>query len=192
MGLNRAYECVPTCALIVNNTSPIVCLEDSSVPSIDFTRLRFPSRNRQRFPLFRFEPATTNTESTESPTGPVSSNPIPNRVVAQHVSSTTPFPRKSTMPQASSSPDHKDKETRLPLEHQGKQAEPSGCLRHLAQVTDSRSDVVIYHMDQIKRTRKRATGRDEVQFATLWENNAIWKGKRFSHETLKKLHGREL
>jgi len=93
------------------------------------------------------------------------------------------------MPPASISPDRKDKETRLPLEHQGKQAEPSGSLKYLAQVTDPRNDMVIYHMDQLKRTRERATGRDEVQFATLWENNAIWKGKRFSHETLKKLHG---
>ncbi|OAX36214.1 hypothetical protein K503DRAFT_867745 [Rhizopogon vinicolor AM-OR11-026] len=81
VGLNRAYECALTYPLIVNDDSPSVCLKDSSpVPAIDFTRMRFPSRNRWRFPLLRLEPANAKAEGKEAGEGSVrsvSSNCIP-------------------------------------------------------------------------------------------------------------------
>ncbi|OJA19107.1 hypothetical protein AZE42_10367 [Rhizopogon vesiculosus] len=74
VGLTRAYECALTYPLIVNNDSPSVCLKDSSpVPAIDFTRMRFPSRNRWRFPLLRLEPASAKAEGKEGGEGSVRS-----------------------------------------------------------------------------------------------------------------------
>lgn len=190
-GLDRS---TPTHPLIVNGAGPRVCLEDSSpVSAIDFTKLQFPSRNRRRFPLLCLELVAEGEKGGEVSARPTSSDSSVARVavVANDVPSTTQISSRLMMPQAGNSPNHEGNGTRFPLEHQGKRAEPSPSLRRLSQTTNSR-DMVIYHMDQLLRTRGHAAGRDEVRFAMLWENNAMWKGKRFRHETLKKRRGREL
>jgi len=96
-------------------------------------------------------------------------------MVARDVPSATQPMGRLAMPQVSSSGNHEDEL----LEHQGKRAEPSSSPRRFGEMANSRSDMVTYHMDQLLRTSKLATGHGASQFATLWENNAIWKGMRF-------------
>jgi hypothetical protein len=196
VGLECAYEHAPTYPFTVNDTSPSTCLKDSSpVPAIDFTRQQVPSRNRWRFPLCLEQTAVTpKSEGEDSEGVGDSARPASNgtsvRVVAQDVHSVIQLAGRSTMLQASNSSNHNA--TGLPLEHQGKGVEPPRPLRRLAHVTNPCSGMVMYHMDQIIQTRGHATGCDEVQFATLWDNNAFWRGKRFWHKTLKRQHGREV
>ncbi|KAG0698173.1 hypothetical protein DFH29DRAFT_1081927 [Suillus ampliporus] len=189
---NCTYECPPGYTLTANCTIPTACLKDSPpVPAIDFTRLQFPSRNHRRFPRLHLEPviATTKVGSRKGSggsAGPASSTCTLIPMVVQDVQPAIHPPGRSAVLEAGSSVNHRDKETLLPVTHQGKRAGSSSSSRRLAEATDSRSDMVTYHMDQLIRTNKCAAGRDDLHFATLWESNASWKGMRFWHEDLKK------
>ncbi|KAG1774195.1 hypothetical protein EV702DRAFT_1200691 [Suillus placidus] len=188
---NCAYERALDYTLTANGTSPVACLKDSPpVPAIDFTRLQIPSKNRSRFPLLHLEPVTATAkvgsrEDGENSARLVASNHTPNQS-AQDVPAATQQPGKSAVQGACSSGNHEDTEATLPVIRQGTRVGSSSSLRRLGEVIDSRHDTVTYHMDQLIRTRKRATGRDDIRFATLWESNAMWKGMRFWHENLKK------
>ncbi|KAG1739009.1 hypothetical protein EDB19DRAFT_1909053 [Suillus lakei] len=188
---NCAYECDPGYTLTANDTGLIVCLKDSSpVPAIDFTRLQFPSRNRWRFPLLRLEPVTAaakvgSREDGENSARPAVSDHTPIQF-AQYVTSATQPPGKSAVPGTRSSGNYEDTETALPITRQGTQVGSSSSPGRLGEAINSRNNTVAYHIDQLIRTRKRATGCDDVQFATLWERNAMWKGERFWHENLRK------
>ncbi|KAG2031673.1 hypothetical protein BDR03DRAFT_972090 [Suillus americanus] len=191
---NCAHECHSGFTLTANGTSPITCLKDSPpVPAIDFTRLQFSSRNRLRFPLLRLEPVTASAtakvasrENGENSARPAASNHTPNQF-AQDMPSAAQQQGKSAVPGACSSGNHEDTETALPaVTRQDTRVESSSSPGHLGEAIDSRRDTVTYHMDQLIRTRKRATGRDDVRFVALWESNAMWKGMRFWHENLKK------
>ncbi|KAG1812837.1 uncharacterized protein BJ212DRAFT_435237 [Suillus subaureus] len=188
---NRAYERAPEFTLTVNGTSPVVCLKDSPpVPAIDFTKLQFPSKNRLRFPLLRLKPVTATAKVGSREDGENSARPTaPNRIrnqFAQDVPSAAQQPGKSAVPGACSNGNYEDTETALSVTHRGTRVESSSSPRRLGEAIDSRHDTVTYHMDQLIRTRKRTTDRDEVRFVTLWESNAMWKGMRFWHENLKK------
>ncbi|KAG1874472.1 hypothetical protein F4604DRAFT_745856 [Suillus subluteus] len=192
LNLNFAYERISEFTLTANGTSPVACPKDSSpVPAIDFTRLQFPSRNSLRFPLLRLEPVTTiakvgsRVDGENSARPPAASNHTPNRF-AQDVPSATQQPGKLAAPGTCSSRNHEDTEAALPVTRQDTRMESSSSLRRLGEAIDSRHDTVTYHMDQLIRTRKRATGRDDVRLSALWESNAMWKGMRFWHEDLKK------
>lgn len=188
---NCAYERAPESTHTSNGTRPVARLKDSPpVPAIDFTRVQFPSRNRSRFPLLCLEPVASTVkvgsrEDTESSAKPTVSNHTPNQS-AQDVPSATQQSDKSAVPGSCSSGNHKDTETALPVTRQDTRMGSSGSPGCLGEVIDSRHDTVTYHMDQLIRARNRATGRDDVRSATLWESNAMWKGMRFWHENLKK------
>jgi hypothetical protein len=188
---NCAYECAPEDTLTTNGTRPVARLKDSPpVPAIDFTRLQFPSRNRSRFPLLCSEPVTSTVkvgsrEDAERSAKPTASNHTPNQF-AQDVPSATQQSAKSAVLESYSSGDHKDTETALPVTRRDTRVGSSGSPGRLGEVIDSRHDTLTYHMDNLIRARNRTTGRDDVRSATLWENNAMWKGMRFWHENLKK------
>jgi hypothetical protein len=188
---NCAYECAPGYTLTANGTRPVPSLKDSPpVPAIDFTRVQFPSRNRFRSPLLRLEPVTTTArigsrEDAKSSAKPTASNHTPNQFT-QDVPLATQQSRKLAVPGACSGGNYEDTETALPVTRRDTRVGPSGSPGRLGEDIDSRHDTPIYHMDQLLRARKRATGRDDVRFATLWESNAMWKGMRFWHENLKK------
>lgn len=173
---NCAFECAPEYTLTANGTRPVARLKDSPpVPAIDFTRVQFPSRNRFRFPLLRLKPVAK----------PAAPNHTLNQF-AQDVPSATQQSGKSAVPGTCNSGNHEDTETTLPVTRRDTRVGSSGSPGRLGEVIDSRHYTLTYHMDQLIRARNHATGRDDVQFATLWESNAMWKGKRFWHENLKK------
>ncbi|KAG1808833.1 hypothetical protein EV424DRAFT_194081 [Suillus variegatus] len=185
------YEHTPEYTLTANDTSSVTCLKDSPpVLAIDFTRLQFPSRNRSRFPLLHLEPVAAiakvgSREDGESSTRPVASNHTLKQF-AQDVPPVTQQPGNSVIPGTCSSENHENTETVSPVTRRGTRVGSSSSPRRLDEAIDSRHDTVTYHMDQLIRTRKRATARDDVRFATLWESNAMWKGMRFWHENVKK------
>ncbi|KAG2057577.1 hypothetical protein BDR06DRAFT_951764 [Suillus hirtellus] len=188
---DRAYEHTPEYTLTANDTSSVTCLKDSPpVLAIDFTRLQFPSRNRPRFPLLHLEPvaATAKVGSREdggSSTRPVASNHTLKQF-AQDVPPVTQQPGNSVVSGTCSSENHENTETVFPVTRRDTRVGSSSSPRRLDEAIDFRHDTVTYHMDQLIRARKRATSRDDVRLATLWESNAMWKGMRFWHENVKK------
>ncbi|KAG1735931.1 uncharacterized protein EDB91DRAFT_1143591 [Suillus paluster] len=192
---NCTHECTPAYTLTADGTRLITCLNDSPpVPAIDFTRLQFPPRNHCRFPLLRLGSVNAtlkvgSREGSEGSAGPASSNCALIRMVSQGVHPATHTPGRSAVPETSSSGHHGGRGTRLHVTHRGSRVGCSSSPTHLGEVVDSRSEMVTYHIDQLIRTNKRATDRDDLQSATLWESNAIWKGMRFWHEDLKKTSG---
>ncbi|KAG2143829.1 uncharacterized protein EDB93DRAFT_1329426 [Suillus bovinus] len=177
----------PEYALVANGASSVACLKDSPpVPAIDLTRLQFASRNRLHFPLLHLEPVAgtgkvCGREDGENSTRLTTSDHTPNQI-AQDVSRATQQPGNSVVPAACNNDNNENTETASSVTRRGTRVGPSP--RRLGEAIDSRHDTVTYHMDQILRTRKHATGRNDIQCTTLWESNAMWKGMRFWHENL--------
>lgn len=172
-----------------NGTNPVACPKDSPpVPAIDFTRLQFPSRSLARFPLLRLESVTATAKIGSRKDGENSARPAASnhtsKPLAQDVPPVTQQPNNPAVPENRSSGNHDDTKTALPITCQVTRMGSSSSPRCLGGAINSRHDTVTFHMDQLIQTRKRATGCDDVRFATIWESNAMWKGMRFWHENL--------
>lgn len=185
---NCAYECVPGSTLTANGTNPVAYTKDSPpVPAIDFTRLQFPSRNHARFPLPHSGPVTATAKIRSRKNGENSARSAvsnhTSKSLAQDVPPVTQQPNNPAVPETCSSGNH-DTKIVLPITRQGTRVGSFSSPRRLGDAIDSRHDTATYYMDQLIQTRKRATDRDDVLFATIWESNAMWKGMRFWHENL--------